>query len=344
MCTTFMLTDQHGNAYQGRTLEFGQELDFVLSYYPRGTAFNGQVPPGFAATHYVAEHAFLSIDLRLSAERMPAVAGINDAGLSVNMNMFAETTLPTPQQQDSRTLIAVSEVGSWLLARCADCEEVRQLVSQSRFWVDPLPSLDNTPAPFHYAVFDAQARGLVIEFDRGQAVVHDNPVGVMTNGPAFDWHLTNLDNYAHVSNLGKREQRFGQHLARTEDVGNALAGLPADDTSTGRFVRAAYYVQFCRTPQSADEAIALVAKIANKFDRPRGASNLVDAGSGQIEEEWTTFTTLTDLSRRRLLIRPDDAVNYLQLALDDFSDCHAVRRQDFGPFLRQNISLSQPRL
>ena len=343
MCTTFMLTDQQGNAYQGRTLEFGQELDFVLSYYPRGTAFNGQVPPGFAATHYMASHAFLSIDLRLSAERMPSVAGINDAGLSVNMNMFAETTLPTPQH-DSRTLIAVSEVGSWLLAHCADCEEVRQLVSQTRFWVDSLPILENTPAPFHYAVFDAQARGVVIEFDRGQALVHDNPVGVMTNGPSFDWHLTNLDNYTHVSNLGKREQRFGHHTARTEDVGNALAGLPADDTSTGRFVRAAYYVEFCRTPQSPDEAVAMVAKIANKFDRPRGASNLLDASSGQIEEEWTTFTTLTDLSRRRLLIRPDDAVNYLQLALDDFQDCHEVRRQDFGPFLRRNISLSQPRL
>jgi choloylglycine hydrolase len=343
MCTTFMLTDQQGHAYQGRTLEFGQELDFVLSYYPRGTPFNGQVPPDFPATHYVAQHAFLSIDLRLSPERLPAVAGINDAGLSVNMNMFGETALPSPQQ-DSRTLIAVSEVGSWLLANCANCEEVRQAVSQTRFWVDSLPILANSPAPFHYAVFDAQAHGVVIEFDRGQALVHDNPVGVMTNGPSFDWHLTNLDNYAHVSNLGKREQRFGRHTARTEDVGNTLAGLPADDTSTGRFVRAAYYVEFCRTPQSPDEAIAMVAKIANKFDRPRGASNLVDAGSGKIEEEWTTFTSLTDLSRRRLLIRPDDAVNYLQLALDDFQDCHTVRHHDFGPFLRQHISLSQPLL
>lgn len=344
MCTTFMLTDQQGNAYQGRTLEFGQELDFILSYYPCGTQFRGQVPTGFPLTRFTSRHAFLSIDSRLEEGRTPSVAGINDAGLSVNMNMFGETALPNPQA-DSRALISVSEVGSWLLASFASCEEVRQAIGQTQFWVDRLPILGNMPAPFHYAVFDTQARGLVIEFDRGQARVYDNPVGVMTNGPSFDWHLTNLNNYTFVSNLGKREQRFGHHTARTEDVGNALAGLPADDTSTGRFVRAAFYVEFCRTPQTPDEAIAMTAKIANKFDRPRGASNLVDASdSSKIEEEWTTFTSLTDLSRRRLLIRPDDSVNYLQLALDDFKDVAEVRHQDFGAFLRQHITLGQPLL
>ncbi|WP_199053572.1 linear amide C-N hydrolase [Aquitalea sp. ASV15] len=342
MCTTFIIRDQHGKVYQGRTLEYGEELAFSLGYYPRGSQFASPVPAGFPAMRFASRLRFLSISLDIAADYQPAVAGLNEAGLTVNMNMFAETALPNPQQ-DSRPLIAVSGVASWLLASCGSCAEVRQLVEQSQFWVDPLPMLGNTPSPFHYAVFDRHGQGLVIEFGQGRVQLHDNPVGVMTNGPAFDWHLTHLDNYAFVSNLGKREQYFGSHLARTEDVGNAMAGLPADDTSSSRFVRAAYYAQFCQTPAHADAAVALVAKITNKFDRPRGATNLPDpAQAGRLAEEWTTFSALTDLSRGLLYIRPDNALNYLCLSLADHAAIDSVRRHSFSRFLHEHIGLAQP--
>jgi choloylglycine hydrolase len=28
---------------------------------------------------------------------------------------------------------------------------------------------------------------------------HDNPLGVLTNSPAFDWHMANLRNYVNFS-------------------------------------------------------------------------------------------------------------------------------------------------
>ena len=60
--------------------------------------------------------------------------------------------------------------------------------------LQPLGLLGGVESPFHYVVHDAGGASIVIEFDHGAMAVYDNPVGVMTNGPKFDWHLTNLDN------------------------------------------------------------------------------------------------------------------------------------------------------
>ena len=55
--------------------------------------------------------------------------------------------------------------------------------------------------------------------------VYDNPVGVMTNGPKFDWHLTNLDNYTFLSNVDRSSASFGSYKAAQPDSGIATAGL-----------------------------------------------------------------------------------------------------------------------
>jgi len=42
----------------------------------------------------------------------------------------------------------------------------------------------------HFIVQDASGQSIVIEYVGGKLNVHDNPLGVLTNSPAFDWHMT----------------------------------------------------------------------------------------------------------------------------------------------------------
>ena len=42
-------------------------------------------------------------------------------------------------------------------------------------------------------------KSIVIEYVGGKLNVYDNPLGVITNSPAFDWHMTNLRNYINFS-------------------------------------------------------------------------------------------------------------------------------------------------
>ena len=35
--------------------------------------------------------------------------------------------------------------------------------------------------------------------EKGELKVHENPLGVLTNSPSFDWHVTNLRNYVNLT-------------------------------------------------------------------------------------------------------------------------------------------------
>ena len=57
----------------------------------------------------------------------------------------------------------------------------------------------------HYILTDARGKSVVLEYVGGELKIHQNPLGVMTNSPTFDWHMTNLSNYVNmtVSNVPK---------------------------------------------------------------------------------------------------------------------------------------------
>ena len=59
----------------------------------------------------------------------------------------------------------------------------------------------------HYIVTDASGKSVVLEYIGGELKVHANPLGVMTNSPTFDWHMTNLSNYVNMSRQQHREDR-----------------------------------------------------------------------------------------------------------------------------------------
>lgn len=43
----------------------------------------------------------------------------------------------------------------------------------------------------------------MVDYKAGSLRVHKNTVGVLTNDPAFEWHLENLDNYVGLSDRSK---------------------------------------------------------------------------------------------------------------------------------------------
>ncbi len=59
------------------------------------------------------------------------------------------------------------------------------------------PGMGMVP-PLHFLLHDATA-SVTIEFHADGVRVLDNPIGVGTNSPYRDWHLTNLRNYVGIS-------------------------------------------------------------------------------------------------------------------------------------------------
>jgi len=334
-CTSLQYIDATGKAYAGRTLELQMELPYQLVFVPAGAEFNSQVADQ-PALDYTSQYAMLTVTMParkptaeapLGPDDLKALEGMNTAGLSFSLHAYPSVEGPQHQVDRTQAVLSAIDMGSWALGQFATVAEVKAALAEQPVMLEPLEMLGDAEPPVHFVLHDVTGGSIVIEFDNGERTVYDNPVGVMTNGPSFDWHLTNLANYTHLSNLDTATATFGGLTVSQPDSGIATAGLPASNTSVGRFVRAAYYAQFAEKVADPDAAVQTVAHIMNNFHRPRGitldardggegdAIARLDAGGSEYSTEYTSWTTLSDLARDRLYLRTYDALNFVALDL-----------------------------
>jgi choloylglycine hydrolase len=153
-------------------------------------------------------------------------------------------------------------------------------------------------------VADADGRYVVLEYLRGELNVCDNPLGVITNAPSFDWHLTHLRNYVNltVTNVppiaisGLKMAGLGQ--------GTGMLGLPGDFTPPSRFVRAVAFTQSALPVATAQEGVLQTFHILNQFDIPKGAARGVE--QGRTVADYTLWTSVSDLTNLRYHFRTFD--------------------------------------
>ena len=159
----------------------------------------------------------------------------------------------------------------YLLGNCANVKEALEATKRIRVGEVVQKDMGIVP-PCHYIVTDAGQRCVVLEYVGGELKVHDNPLGVMSNSPSFDWHLTNLRNYVNltVTNVppvdiaGIKLAGFGQ--------GSGMLGLPGDFTPPSRFIRAVAFSQSAVPVATAEEGVLQAFHLLNQFDIPKGAA------------------------------------------------------------------------
>jgi penicillin V acylase-like amidase (Ntn superfamily) len=334
-CTALQYIDANGAAYAGRTLELQMELPYQLVYVPPGAPFSSRVE-GQPALDFTTRYAMVAVtmparmptaDAPLGPDDLKALEGMNTAGLSFSLLAYPSVAGPQHQVDTTQAVLSAIDLGSWALGQFATVDEVRDALADQPVLLEPLDMIGGALPPVHFVLHDADGGSIVVEFDNGERTVYDNPVGVMTNGPAFSWHLTNLANYTHLDNLDQSTATFGGLDVSQPDSGIATAGLPASNTSVGRFVRAAYYSQFAEKVADPDAAVQTVAHIMNNFDRPRGitldsrdggegdAIARLDAAGGAYSTEYTSWTTVSDLARDTIYLRTYDALNFVEIDL-----------------------------
>jgi penicillin V acylase-like amidase (Ntn superfamily) len=224
---------------------------------------------------------------------------------------------PDGAGSEAAKALAATDLALYLLGNFKSVAEVKEALTNRSVsvWLPKVPLVGNIELPMHYILFDKTGAGIVIEYLDGKQNIHDNPVGVATNAPDFDWHLKNLNNYAQLTNLDKNSGQFGQLEVSAPDSGNALAGVPSMQISPGRFVKAAFYTQYVRKADNPEDAVITLGHILNNFDRPYDLS--IDKGfsaegglPGQTTSEVTLFTWMNDKVRNLYFLRTIDALNF----------------------------------
>ena len=345
-CTVLAITDVNGVAYNGKTMEFSYPIPLNMEYVPAGTKISSKTPSGKTGIEFNTKYPVLGLGMLLTpgANQDTMVEAINNRGLSVNSNEFNNSKAPTELGNDNHKILAATDFAMWVLGNFQSVTQVKQalLAGDVKIWLPKVPFMGNAEMPIHYAIFDKTGAGIVIEYSKGQQNIYDNEVGVMTNNPDFSWHLQNLNNYAFLNNTDRNQGQFNNLKVSAPDSGNALVGLPTDQTSVGRFVKAAYYTHFVRKPKNPDDAIITLAHILNNFDRPYDLS--IDppgaVGDGPalktIGSEVTLFTWISDKARNRYYLRTINSYNFTMIDMNKLASETKIKKIPISIF--DNIS------
>ncbi|QAB15668.1 linear amide C-N hydrolase [Hydrogenovibrio thermophilus] len=327
-CTSLLYKDANGAPYAGRTMELPMELAYQVSYFPKGSGFTSKIKD-HPDLSYQSKYPFIAITVPDPLDKTLKVSeGMNDQGLTFSLLAFASTKGPADTIKKTKSILAAIDLGAWTLSQFKNVSEVKAALKKQPVLVSALLPLGLMKTPFHYTLHDAQGQSVVIEFANGKQTIIDNPIGVMTNGPKFDWHMTNLNNYTFLNNIDQSKTTFHGVEFNQPDSGIATAGLPASNTSVGRFVRAVYYSQFAEKVDKPDAAMTTLAHIMNNFDRPRGVTmderfkeeiaNITApevAGHPLYTSEYTSWTALGDLRNLQFKIKPYSQLNYISFDL-----------------------------
>jgi len=325
-CTALLFRDAGGGAYAGRTMELTMELPYVVASFPKGHEFTSSVD-GHEPLKFQSKYAVFGIAVpNETIADLKIVEGINEQGVTFSVLAYAGASGPADNAAKTKAMLAAIDLGAWILGQFATASDVKSALAENSVILTALAPLHGAKTPFHFVVHDRSGKSIVIEFSDAKQNVYDNPVGVMTNGPEFTWHLTNLNNYTFLNNLDQSNGKFGNFEVSQPDAGIATAGLPASNTSVGRFVRAAYYTTYAEKT-APENAIRTLGHVMNNFDRPRGitkdspqSGGLDIEGAGEADSdgyksEYTSWTVLGDLTKNEFYIRTYDALNFTKFDL-----------------------------
>lgn len=290
-CTGLMLTNKDGTTVSGRTVEFGIKIDASVAMVPRGHAFTGLTPAG-DGLKYTAKHAAVGVYAYKDVKLMD---GINDAGLVAGAFYLPTFASYTPVTADNQAKgLSPVEFPNWLLTQFGTVDEVRKAIESGDVIITPTVTAGwgKAPPPFHYVVYDKTGAAIVIEPIGGKLVVHDNPLGTITNSPTFDWHMTNLRNYITLNPNNVNSAKIGKVEFEAFGQGNGMWGLPGDFSPPSRFVRAALFSANAIPSDNAEDGITHVFHLLNNFDLPKGAAVANDDGT--ISADYTQMTTAKD--------------------------------------------------
>jgi penicillin V acylase-like amidase (Ntn superfamily) len=330
-CTALVYIDSNGKAYKGRSMDFPFKLPTSLTFIPSGFRVQSVTPNGGEGLGFDTIFPILGLTLeqRSGHGNLVFLDGMNDQGLSFSANQQNHTISPK-QGPNANNTLAIGDLGSWILGNFKTVQEVKAAIEKIDLWLPVSLFYGNVITPLHYAIWDKSGEGLVLEFLDGKTGVFDNPVGVLTNGPSFSWHLTNLNNYT-TGNINQNIGKFGNLRVQADDAGNAMTNLPSAQTAAGRFVKAAYYVNYVRKAKTPSEAIQTVAQIMNNFDRPYDLTIDIGDGLGNglfDKGRWsdaTQWIVLNDLSQNVFYVRSIDSMNWTIIDFDQIKNGNTLK-------------------
>lgn len=322
-CTGMRMTSNDNAVVYGRTLEFGISFPTNVIAVDKGREYKGTTKLNTQnGINWTVKYPFVGA---APYEYAQIIDGVNSQGLSVGLFLFpGYAKYPELSKSNQSHALAPWELGTYLLSLCATVDDVKKILPNVTVVPVVMPEM-GMMLPLHYAVNDASGKSIVIEYVDGGLNVYDNPIGVITNSPTFDWHLTNLNNYINLTANNVPPARFGQLEFEGFGQGTGLLGLRGDFTPPSRFVRAVFFSQSSLPMATGEDTVFQMFHLLNQFDIPKGSVR--GNGSDKNQIDYTLWTSVSNLKDRKFYYRTyyNPEVKMVDLNEVNFSDKNIIR-------------------
>lgn len=229
MCTA--ITYSGYNTYFGRNLDLEYLYDEAVTIVPRNFSLR------FKREEDIKNH-YAIIGMSTIINNYPLFYdATNEHGLSMAGLNFVGNAVYHDYEYGQKNLCTF-ELIPYLLATCKTVEEA--MISIENLNILSTPFDENTPNSMLHWIISDKVESMTIESMCDGIRIYRNPLGVLTNNPPFDYHLTNLNNYLNLT-PDEPKNRFSRSVnLEPYSRGMGAMGMPGDLSSSSRFVRATF--------------------------------------------------------------------------------------------------------
>ena len=269
--------------YQTKDFYMGRTLDYEFSYGEKIAIMPRNYPLQYRHGPKNIEH-YAMIGMAHVLDEYPLYYdAVNEKGLAIaGLNFVGNAHYNELQQEKDN--IAQFEFIPWILSQCATTKEARKLIEKINL-LNISFSAQLPLAQLHWIISDSE-ESITVEAVKEGIKIYDNPVGVLTNNPPFNYQMFNLNNYMQLA-VENRSNTFSENLELNQySRGMGGMGLPGDLSSQSRFVRVAFVKMNSLSGDSEDESVSQFFHILGSVDQQRGCCKL-----GEDKYEITLYTS-----------------------------------------------------
>ena len=192
MCTGVRFSDEEGNMYFGRNLDWSFSYGESILATPRGYHYDNV----FGASGKATPNAVIGVGV-VMADRPMYFDCANEHGLAIaglNFPGYAEFVHEPVEGTDN---VATFEFPLWVARNFDSVDEVEEALKNVTLVSQIVPGQQESL--LHWIIGDSE-RSIVVEQMADGMHVHHDDVDVLTNQPTFGFHMENLRNYMCVGN------------------------------------------------------------------------------------------------------------------------------------------------
>ncbi|MBR2472894.1 MAG: choloylglycine hydrolase, partial [Clostridia bacterium] len=264
MCTA--ITFKTKDSYFGRTLDIEFEIPMKVTITPRNYPFDLRRMPSLKS-HYAM------IGMAMVKDGYPLYFdGANECGLCMAGLNFPHNAHYLPEVKNKQN-ITPFEFIPYILSQYKNIAEVRSRLDNINL-CDISFSHSLPLSPLHWIIADKNT-SITVEPTAQGVKIYDNPVGVLTNNPTFDYHMTRLCDFVNLTSRPP-ENRFGNAPLKLYSRGMGGIGLPGDLSSSSRFARAAFVKLNSVCGDGEDESVSQFFHILGSVEQQCGCVIMPD--------------------------------------------------------------------